>query len=347
MPRCPSKIYRGLVTAPVTTSVALLLGAGFSVAGGLPATGGLMDGQMWVVSGEQSRRVQQVLSSWETWRARHGDDVAGFLHSTYLGHVESAAVGTLPGAKLPWPWVTQYLAARLSEHTTGARGGSSPRNFERLTTPSGVGPHRQLLQELAASGPLIGVVTSNYDLLAERVLRPRAVRGWPTVGFHYAGLPRPQIAQGTPLPWRQRDGTRHAAIELTGEVPLAKLHGSLNWDRQGATGGASGPPVNLWQDLRRSYRLDAAPAIVAPIPETTPPSWLEPVWHAAARLLRTAEQWVVVGYSLPEYDVAIRNLLVDAGHGQRIVVRDPMAATVAERFRSLLPTSEVAAGSAL
>ncbi len=67
----------------------------------------------------------------------------------------------LPGSALPWLWVAQYLAVRVSEHTTGARAGSSPRHFERLTTPSDVRSHRQLLSEVCSRGRLAGVVTSN------------------------------------------------------------------------------------------------------------------------------------------------------------------------------------------
>lgn len=331
--------------AIVSTSVALFLGAGFAVAGGLPATSGLMDGHIWVVSDEQGRRIEEVLTSWDAWRVRNGDDISTFLHSAYLGQVPTAAANMLPGATLPWPWVAQYLAARLSEHTTGARGGSSPRNFERLTTPSRVGAHRRLLEGLSTES-LLGVVTSNYDLLAERVLRPRPIRGWPITGFHYAGLPRPQIAHGTPLPWPQRDGSRPATVELIGKVPLAKLHGSLNWELWGDRNNVA-PGLKVWQDLRRSYRLDATPAIVAPIPETTPPRWLDPVWAEACRILRAAQTWVVVGYSLPDYDVAIRNLLLEAWRDQHVVIRDPLAAAVAERFRALLPGCDATAGSAL
>ncbi len=328
-------------------SVALVLGAGFAVAGGLPATGGLMDGKVRLVSRQQEQRVGEVLASWDTWRRRHGDDAAAFLGAAYRGEVPTANEQVLPGSALPWLWVAQYLAVRVSEHTTGTRAGSSPRHFERLTTPSDVRSHRQLLSEVCSRGRLAGVVTSNYDLLAERVLRHRRVRGRPTPGCHYGGLPGPQIAFGSATPWRQRDGSRNETITLTGALPLCKLHGSLNWERQGLPGVQDEGPVKLWQDLRRSYRLDAPPAIVAPIPETEPPVWLALVWRAAARTLENADEWIVVGYSLPDYDVAIRGLLSRAAHRQRVVVRDHLAADILPRYAALLPDCEVTAGSPL
>jgi hypothetical protein len=327
--------------------VALFLGAGFSKAGHLPLTRDLLDGQLWIVSRRQQQRVIEVLGSWDAWRAEHGDDVGEFLHAAFRGQVETSTPGTLPGAPLPWPWVAQYLAARLSEHTGGARGGNSPRYFEGLANPSRVGAHQSLFRGLSETGcTLVGVVTSNYDLLAERVLRPRAVRGWPTGGFHYAGLPQPQVAVGTGRPWRARDGSRSRTIELTGEVPLAKLHGSLNWERHGSAHDVCST-VTIWQDLRRSFRLDATPAIVAPVPEDLPELWLQPIWDAAASLLRSADEWVVIGYSLPVYDQAIRSLLSAAAHGQSIVVRDPRADSLLAAYRELLPDSTVVAGAAL
>src|SRR3954470_22752450 len=96
-----------------TSSIALFLGAGFAASAGLPATGGLLDGQVWVVSQEQERRAGAALSAWDSWRRTHGEDVAGFLHAAYHWDVQADG-DTLPGTGAPWPWVTQYLAARLS-----------------------------------------------------------------------------------------------------------------------------------------------------------------------------------------------------------------------------------------
>ncbi len=52
-------------------------------------------------------------------------------------------------------------------------------------------------------------------------------------------------------------------------------------------------------------------------------------------------------YSLPDYDVAIRGLLSRAAHGQRVVVRDPLAADIVPRYAALLPDCEVTTGPPL
>lgn len=167
--------------------VALFVGAGLSMAGGLPVTNELLDGQIWAGSDTRWQHVTEVLYSWRAWRACHGGDVGQFLVAAYHNDVTTAATGALPGATLPWPWVAQCIAARLSAHTGGARGGSSPRYFENIANPSRVGGHLRLLRSLSEAGcALVGVVMSNYDLLAERALRPRAVRHWLCPGFHYA-----------------------------------------------------------------------------------------------------------------------------------------------------------------
>jgi hypothetical protein len=325
--------------------VALILGAGFSRVAGLPVTSELMDGEVWRTSLELDRRVDLVLNAWVEWSALHGKDVPAFLHAAFQGQVTDPTVGLLPDVRLPWHWVAQYLAIRLSEHTTGARGGGSPQYYERITTPSHVEPHIQLLRSSAAKSEIVGVVVTNYDLLAERALRHRPIRRWPVPGFYYAGLPHPQLARGTRAPWRDRPD--HAAeVELSGKVPLCKLHGSLNWTELIVSPYRdTDVQVSIWQDLRSNYRLDAYPAIVAPIPELAPSSWLRPVWIQAERILKDAEHWIVVGYSLPAYDIAIRQLLVRASERlQSVEVRDPLSAEIATRFRSLLPGAEVEPG---
>lgn len=325
--------------------IALILGAGFSVVGGLPATGGLMDGRVHTPTRALARRVEAVREAWWVWRERNGSDVAMFLHACYRGEVQDPSPDVLSGMPIPWTWVAQYLAIRLSEPTSPRRPGNNPRYFERLTFGSKVAAHKRLFTEVGARGELCGVVTTNYDLLAEKVMRPQPVRGWPVPGFHYAGITRPQYAWGVSGPAGWADARR--VIDLTGAVPLCKVHGSLNWNRLPGS-----QEIELYQDLRLGYRLDANPAIIAPVPETAPAAWLLPQWAEAERILRRADEWVVVGYSLPEYDVAVR-LLLDAASRQQSIhplmidVRDPDAARIADRFSMLLPGAQVEPGSGL
>jgi hypothetical protein len=43
---------------------------------------------------------------------------------------------------------------------------------------------------------LAGIVSLNYDLLAERTIRPYPMQRPPTPGFFYGALPTPQVCVG-------------------------------------------------------------------------------------------------------------------------------------------------------
>jgi hypothetical protein len=154
-------------------------------------------------------------------------------------------------------------------------------------------------------------------------------------GCYYGGLPRPQLLQGTQLPWAYQG--RH--IELEGAVPVYKLHGSLNWSR-------AGDELELFQDLRPAFRGGGNAAIIPPVPEKEVPLWLRPVWSSAEEELARAEDWIVCGYSLPWYDGAIAGLLCRAacaGNLRRILVLDPHASEVCGRYAATVQNVEIVA----
>ena len=166
----------------------------------------------------------------------------------------------------------------------------------------------------------VSVVTTNFDVLAERGLRhvprPRAKRP----GFHYGFGPENLAGGGYP------SYSHIQKIQAHGNVPLYKLHGSVSWSvRDGE--------LVKYHDCRPAIRGDAA--IVAPIVEKTVPGYLRPTWVAAGQHLSRARIWIVVGYSLPSYDEAVRSLLGEATQSDTTIhVFDPDP-DVAPRFRAL------------
>ena len=166
----------------------------------------------------------------------------------------------------------------------------------------------------------VSVVTTNFDVLAERGLRhvprPRAKRP----GFHYGFGPENLAGGGYP------SYSHIQKIRAHGYVPLYKLHGSVSWSvRDGE--------LVKYHDCRPAIRGDAA--IVAPIVEKTVPGYLRPTWAAAGQHLGRARIWIVVGYSLPWYDEAVRSLLGEATQSDTTIhVFDPDP-DVASRFRAL------------
>jgi hypothetical protein len=171
--------------------------------------------------------------------------------------------------------------------------------------------HHAFWEALGRGPNFQGVVTTNYDLTIERSLRDSPTHP----ACHYGGLKRPHYAiRRSELPGPPGPPT----FELKGEIPLFKLHGSLNWHllRSGK--------IEIYQDCRKAFAFGNTAAIVAPVAEKKPLEAFEPVWAGAEELLSRAETWLVIGYSLPPYDDAIRKMLGRAArHRPRIVVMDP------------------------
>jgi len=128
-------------------------------------------------------------------------------------------------------------------------------------------------------------------------------------------------------------------VHLDGAVPVYKLHGSLNWSR-------AGDGLELFQDLRPAFRSGGDAAIIPPVPEKEIPAWLQPVWGSAEEELAKAAIWIVCGYSLPSYDVAISELLrrtAMTGNLKRILVLDPHASDICCRYSTIAQNVDVTA----
>jgi hypothetical protein len=102
----------------------------------------------------------------------------------------------------------------------------------------------------------------------------------------------------------------------------------------------------LFQDLRPVFRGGGDAAIIPPVPEKEIPGWLRPIWSSAEEELARAAIWIVCGYSLPAYDVAITELLrraANAGNLERILVLDPHASDICRRYSTLAQNVQVLA----
>ena len=99
---------------------------------------------------------------------------------------------------------------------------SKLRYSERLDRRSLFAKHHAFWHALGRGPNFQGVVTTNYDLTIERSLRDSPTHP----ACHYGGLKRPHYAIRRPdLPGPPGPPT----FELKGDIPLFKLHGSLNW----------------------------------------------------------------------------------------------------------------------
>jgi hypothetical protein len=296
--------------------VALILGAGFSASAGLPLAAKLLDSDVYAASHSAEQRFEAVWAAWRRWHADHPDrGPEQFLQALYERHVPAGP---------PWAWAAELVAAVLAT----PRGDDWPviRYAARITTPVRNSVHKHFWDFLLSHARVELVVTTNYDLLAERGLRHRPLnRGRP--GVHYGGVERPQLLKGLAQPFSVHKPDR--LVELTGSVPLFKLHGSLNWSLERGE-------LVMYQECRAAFRRGGDAAIVPPLSEKQTPPWLKNIWHHAERQLGTADTWLVCGYSLPPYDYALRELFSRAGGNvSTIYLLDPYAAQIAERWSAV------------
>ncbi|GEM_PF-3044346 len=149
----------------------------------------------------------------------------------------------------------------------------------------------------------------------------------------------------------------------TRPIALLKLHGSLNWLYCPVCGRifVSAFENNVrYLRLGRRYRGEMTcyceyyplePVLVAPTAiQEFGNQHLAAVWSNAHHVLEEADNWIIVGYSLPSEDVALRTLMYRALESRerlrqptRIVVVNTQAGRpeVAKRYRSFFGTGRV------
>jgi len=311
----------------MSSSTALILGAGFSHVAGHPLAKDLFDSGSAIPSLEAKRRYEVVLRGWRAWKAIHpSQGPEQFLTELY----RAAVLGPIP-----WAWAAEFVAAILATPLPHDRGAHQARYGGRITRPVNVPSHEAFWDLVSSRFSVTAVVTSNYDILAERGLRHRPMRRTNRSGVYYGGLGRPQVLKGTALPFSAAKPERF--IELEGDIPIYKLHGSLNW---GLEAGA----LTLYQDLRPAFRHGSDAQIVPPVVEKEAPSWLLDIWGGARQALASCSTWLVCGYSLPPYDRAITQLIADAGTAgavTRVILLDPYATDLVSRWQAVAPNAKL------
>ncbi len=164
-----------------------------------------------------------------------------------------------------------------------------------------------------SQGAELGIVTTNYDIGLEREL--------------YAIIGVDVIGQDIDLgfDWRDAATGGERRRPASPRLRVYKLHGSLDLLRCRLCGYVYFNPYGsiahqVFKEELDSYntchcRDDArlelhivSPSLVREVREAN----LLSVWRSALEWLRRAEHWVIVGYSLPSEDLAVRSLLLRA-----------------------------------
>lgn len=306
-----------------------ILGAGFSHVAGLPLASQLLTSGVYAASDKAQHRHRSVWEDYGAWNADRG-----VPPEVYLSHLYAHRHDWRGWAL--WRSAVELLAAVLASPRAVDRVSASPRYLGRVTYPVRNGTHDRFWDAVLSMTNLRAVVTTNYDTLAERGLRHRPIKRAFRPGFYYGGFPRPQILQGAASPYARPNRERY--IELEGSVPVFKLHGSLNWSTSAAG-------VKMYQDMRPAFRRGGDALVVPPLLQEQLPRWSSPIWEEAEKALEGAALWIVVGYSLPSYDAGVRALLARVGGARQpsIVILDPLASELTERWLQVTPQARVLA----
>lgn len=296
--------------------ISVFLGAGFSALGGVPLASQLFEACPYADAALRENMIDRVLDGWDNWYRRTGG-----TPEQYLTHLE-----TQRGKR--WYEAVWYVALSVTLRTprVGILGRRPTITHHTLNLTSGIGVHEVFWTAIFKRTTDVAVLTTNYDILAERGLRLGSRPRLPRPGFHYGSGPEQLKGKSYPGVFRgQQPGTE-------GTVPLLKLHGSVSW----AFGKND---IDRYHDCRPAIRGDAA--IIAPITEKSVPRPFRSIWDNAASALTKSNIWIIIGYSFPEYDRAINELFrSNASHLPTVHVLNPDP-SVARRLCTLLPHTNV------
>ncbi|MCH7499220.1 MAG: SIR2 family protein [Nitrospinae bacterium] len=291
--------------------ITFFLGAGFSYVGGVPLARHLFEEEPQVDRINRSRLIDRVLTKWNIWSKKHGG-----MPEEYLSELKRS--GTTEWIDAVW-YVSLVIALKMGRlELIGLNPKITRHNVNRTT---GIKEHEKFWTTIFRITNSISVLTTNYDILAERGLRHVPRPRVPRPGFHYGFGVETLAGGGYP------SYAHIQKIDIKGSVPLLKLHGSVSWS-------FSKDQLIRYHDCRPAIRGDAA--IIAPITQKELPNYLEPIWKKAQNILENSEVWIFIGYSLPKYDKLVLELLKSSSKNNcsNIHVFDPDP-VVAQRFHKI------------
>lgn len=317
-------------------NAACIIGAGYSFVAGLPLTNDLFDVDISVLSKSAGKRFERVWSDYDTWRNANPDkNLEQYLQELYMTRPSFYSHRPL------FPHAVELIAVALSTTLdTPTKYRDTRYGSSRLIYPSKISEHEGLWRTIVSSFTNVGIVTTNYDLFIERSLRHRPMKRGFGTGFHYGGLKHPQLLQGKASPFTVQ--APMTVIQVEGDIPICKLHGSLNWSLENGE-------LKLYQDLRPALRHGNEAAIVPPLSEKEIPTWLRPVWLASEKVLSEAEIWIICGYSLPNYDIGINELLRSTAkvNLKQMYILDPLSKQLQAKYSYIAPDTKIVCLSGL
>lgn len=261
-------------------AITLFLGAGFSKwACGLPLTSQLFDYQI-KCSISDTRKLEVVKGIKSKWDANSNSaNNEEFFNYAYKDCKQSEVNALI--------W---YLCRRLSEpfihydfYAGRYRRHVLMIDENRKLKVDGIRRVIDFLTKVRLL-PVAGIITTNYDLIVEYCLG--------TKGFNYGHSFEVLSGRGAyPL------SNYNNPVMLKGSIQLAKLHGSISWDKDCKyTDGRCG--------------INGKAMIVPPIITKQLPQ-LSSQWNLAKKILNESSYLVFFGFGFNAYDTAVKNLIIE------------------------------------
>ena len=300
---------------PNGEKLVLFLGSGFSGELGLPVTSKLQDELLEVTThspGEERREafISNILATF--WK-----EVFGWSESRKRPSLEDH--------------FTQIDLAANSGHYLGRIYGPKKlralrrmtihRVFRLLDIEPHAAPHVDTFVRQLTDAFDVSVVTTNWDIMAERCLERERVL------FHYDR--RPDSRNPAPLPaglpvWKLHGSGNWGYCDLcrsliTSELDLGKIAVRFGWLLEAEDFKLFRGGREILPDLGTQHKeclqcggIVAARVATFSYRKHLDVPFFQSIWDEAREGLRRADRWLFVGYSMPEADVEIRHLLKTA-----------------------------------
>jgi len=289
----------------------ILLGAGFSKwALDLPLASQLFDFKITPFGVREATKTIKVARTKKNWDTENPNEPA-----------EKFIADALTRHDINKKLVLWYIVRRLSEpfiwvdrYAFGKRRHVLMVDENRKFEIDGVRKAQSFISNIRIVKRVSGIVTTNYDLLIEYALGTR--------GYNY-GVQGQRLSGRGAYPVSQWI----KPVILSGDISIAKMHGSLSWDENG-----------YYTDGRRGLTGNAL--IVAPTPEKEPSELLRYHWNLAEQILNKTSDLIVFGFAFNPYDMAVLKLLQSFGQNLRRVLLIDIYPKI-DSAKSLWPHAEI------
>jgi len=268
----------------------IFLGAGFSKwAVKLPLVNELFDFNVNIFNRTDEKRIEAAKLNKFHWDKEHpgGSNEQFITYASGLAEKQSKSIFWYVTRRLAEPFIwEEFHSQRWRRHVLSI-------DEHRKFRVEGVLHASTFLQGFVGLSNA-GIITTNYDMVVEYALG--------TKGFNYGDINQILTGRG-PYPV----STWLNPVRLTGKTKLAKIHGSISWDKNG-----------YYTDGRRGITGNAL--IVAPTSEKHIPEALRYTWSSAAQILEQSNNLLVFGFAFNPYDQVVLDLLRLKGKNVRSVL---------------------------